>query len=150
MRGGLPAHALPTRELKLTSCRLPGTQTSLNPCECSFTQVTHNVLPGGGGFPQRDADLLGLGDFDGQVPHTGTEEWTRGLGYATKVPFRPWYLSTGQVGFRSRCSAHCVASVFCRAVGGWSRDHLRCSWEFLRIRHRRSCRSGNALDPRPL
>ena len=30
------------------------------------------------------------GDADGQLPHTGTEAWTRGLGLRTKRGWRAW------------------------------------------------------------
>ena len=44
-----------------------------------------------------DRVLIYSGDADGQVPWRGTEAWTRGLGYATARPWRPWALSTGEV-----------------------------------------------------
>ena len=34
--------------------------------------------------------LIYSGDLDAQVPHGGTEAWTRGLGYAVKETWRPW------------------------------------------------------------
>ena len=36
--------------------------------------------------------LIYSGDFDAQIPHTGTEEWTRGLGYNESAPWHPWYV----------------------------------------------------------
>ena len=47
--------------------------------------------------------LIYSGDFDGQIPHCGTEEWTRGLGIPLKqnaTYYRPWTLSNGQVAGR--------------------------------------------------
>ena len=43
--------------------------------------------------------LIYSGDFDGQVPHYGTEQWTRGLGYGLAegcAGWRPWTLDNGQ------------------------------------------------------
>ena len=36
--------------------------------------------------------LIYSGDFDAQIPHTGTEEWTRGLGYNESASWHPWYV----------------------------------------------------------
>ena len=36
--------------------------------------------------------LIYSGDFDAQIPHTGTEEWTRGLGYNESAAWHPWYV----------------------------------------------------------
>eukprot|EP00617_Octactis_speculum_P012155 CAMPEP_0185775956 /NCGR_PEP_ID=MMETSP1174-20130828/83882_1 /TAXON_ID=35687 /ORGANISM="Dictyocha speculum, Strain CCMP1381" /LENGTH=479 /DNA_ID=CAMNT_0028463699 /DNA_START=123 /DNA_END=1562 /DNA_ORIENTATION=+ len=37
--------------------------------------------------------LIYSGDFDGQIPHSGTEEWTRGMGYPIKEHWRPWSIN---------------------------------------------------------
>lgn len=47
--------------------------------------------------------LIYSGDFDGQIPHCGTEEWTRGLGVplaSNTSYYRPWKLANGQVAGR--------------------------------------------------
>ena len=65
------------------------------------------------GYPDLIADprlrvLIYSGDFDGQIPHCGTEDWTRGLGIPLKNGstttaasyYRPWLLANGQVAGR--------------------------------------------------
>lgn len=47
--------------------------------------------------------MIFSGDFDAQIPHSGTEEWTRGLGYPVKpntMYYSPWSLANGQVAGR--------------------------------------------------
>ena len=41
------------------------------------------------------AVLIYSGDFDGQIPHRATEEWTSGLNIPEKESFRPWVLQAG-------------------------------------------------------
>ena len=61
----------------------------------NYTRSAADLLvPSGRSYPaliQRvDRVLIYSGDFDAQVPHGGTEAWTRGLGLKPVEAWRPW------------------------------------------------------------
>lgn len=51
--------------------------------------------------------LIYSGDHDLCVPHTGSEAWTRAMGYGVEAEWQPWFVADKQVG---RSGGHIVAS----------------------------------------